>query len=210
MRSAGREPDQDVSGSDPAPVDRPRFLDDADRESGEVVFAGNESLRMLGGLAAGQRASGQLAALRNAADHFAGDSDVERFADVVVEKEQRLGALDQNVVDAHRDQVDPDGIVLVHRERELELGADAVGPGDEHRLAVALRQLHQCTESTDAGQNLRPQRALGERLDGIDQAVAGIDVDARIAIRKRSAGDARRGTQRSLSRARGSLGGNLD
>jgi len=95
MRAAGREPEQDVAGGNPAAIDRARFLDDADGESGEVVFAGDECLRMLGGLAAGQRASGLLAALRNAADDFAGNGDVERLADVVIEKEQRLGALDQ-------------------------------------------------------------------------------------------------------------------
>ena len=38
-------------------------------------------------------------------------ADVELLADVVVEKEQRLGALHQDVVDAHRDQVDADRVV---------------------------------------------------------------------------------------------------
>ncbi len=107
---------------------------------------------------------------------------VERLADVVVEKEQRLGTLDQDVVDAHRDQVDADRVVLVHRECELELGADAVGPGDQHRFAVALRQLDQRTKTADAGQDLGTQRALGKWLDRLDQPVAGIDVDTRVAI----------------------------
>ena len=67
-----------------------------------------------------------------------GGVDVELAAGEVVEEEQRLGALHQDVVDAHRDQVDADGVVPVEREGELELGADAVGAGDQDRLAVAL------------------------------------------------------------------------
>ena len=82
---------------------------------------------MLGRLAADQRAAGLLAAARDALDDLAGDGDVELAAGEVVEEEQRLGALDQDVVDAHRDEVDADRVVAVERERELELGADAVG-----------------------------------------------------------------------------------
>ena len=106
----------------------------------------------------------------------------------VVEEEQRLGALHEDVVDAHRDEVDADRVVAVERERELELGADAVGAGDEHRLAVALADLDQRAEAADAGEHLGAQRALGERLDALDQRVAGVDVDAGVAIGKRGVG----------------------
>ena len=66
---------------------------------------------MLGGLAADQRAARLLAAGRDALDDVGGDRDVEPLADVVVEEEQRLGALHQDVVDAHRDEVDADRVV---------------------------------------------------------------------------------------------------
>ena len=65
----------------------------------------------------------------DALDDVGGDVDVELAAGEVVEEEQRLGALHQDVVDAHRDEVDADGVVAVERERELELGAHAVGAG---------------------------------------------------------------------------------
>ena len=70
------------------------------------------------------------------------------------------------------------------RERELELRADAVGAGDEHRLAKALADLEQPAEAADARQHFGAQRALGERLDALDQRVAGVDVDTGIAIGK--------------------------
>jgi hypothetical protein len=71
---------------------------------------------------------------------------------------------------------------LFELEGELELGADAVGAGDQHRLLVLLRQLEQRAEAADAGQHLGAHGALGEGLDALDERVAGVDVDAGVAI----------------------------
>ena len=57
----------------------------------------------------------------------------------VVEEEQRLGALDDDVVDAHRDEVDADRVEDAGFDRDLELGADAVGGADQDRVAEAGR-----------------------------------------------------------------------
>ncbi len=118
----------------------------------------------------------------------AGDSDVELLADVVVEEEQRLGTLDQDVVDAHRDQIDADRVVPAEREGELELGAHAIGAGDQDRFAVTLRQLDERAEAADAGEHFGAQRALRVRLDRLDQRVARIDVDAGLAVGERPPG----------------------
>src|SRR5512134_981868 len=126
MCATGGEPEQYVAGADSPAVDRLRFLHDAHGESGKVVFAGDERIRMLGGLAADQRATGLLAAGCDSPDHLGRHADVESLADEVVEKEKRLGTLDEDVVDAHGDEIDSDGVVLAEREGELELGAHAV------------------------------------------------------------------------------------
>ena len=52
----------------------------------------------------------------------------------VVEEEEGLGTAHENVVRAHRHEVDADRVVAVHELRDLELGADAVGARDEHRV----------------------------------------------------------------------------
>ena len=57
----------------------------------------------------------------------------------VIEEEERLGAEHGDVVDAMVDQVLADGVVPVHGKGDLELGADAIHAGDQHRLAVSLR-----------------------------------------------------------------------
>src|SRR5258707_740302 len=70
----------------------------------------------------------------------------------------------------------------VERERKLELRADAVGPGNQNRLAVLLRDLHKRAEAADPGQDLGAQGAPGERLDRLDERIARIDVDPRVAV----------------------------
>ena len=145
---------------------------------------------MLGGLAADQARSRRCSQPRgDALDHFGGHVDVEPLADVVIEEEQRLGALDQNVVDAHRHQVDADRVVLAEREGQLELGADAVGAGDQHRLAKALGQLDQRAEAADALPALRAAASVWRSgLMFSTSCVAGVDVDAGLEVRQRAAG----------------------
>ena len=58
---------------------------------------------------------------------------------VIVEEEERLGALHDQVVGAHRDEVDADAVVLARLDRQLELGADAVVGGDQQRI-VSIRR----------------------------------------------------------------------
>ena len=88
--------------------------------------------------AADQRAAGLLAALGDAADHPHRHRGIQLAAGEIVEEEERLGALHEHVIHAHRDEVDADTVVAVEQEGELQLGANAVGAGDENRLAVLL------------------------------------------------------------------------
>ena len=74
------------------------------------------------------------------------------------------------------------------RERGLELGADAVGAADQDRLVVAGREPAQRREPADAAEHLGPHRRLRERLDPVDQGVAGVDVDARVLVGERHRG----------------------
>ena len=115
-------------------------LDGADGEAGEIVVAVGIHAGHLGGLAADQRAAGLAAALGDAGDDRASPRrDLELAGGEIVEEEQRLGALHDEVVDAHGDEVDADRVVLAGVDRELELGADAVGGRDQDRIAVAGR-----------------------------------------------------------------------
>jgi hypothetical protein len=103
---------------------------------------------------------------------------------VVIEEEQRLGALHHQVVHAHCDQVDADRVVDAELDRQPQLGADAVGTGHQYRLAVACRQFAQCAEAADSTEHLGTACTACDVADAPDQRVAGVDVDAGILVGK--------------------------
>ena len=108
---------------------------------------------------------------------------VELPASVIIEEEQRLGALDDEVVGAHRDQVDADAVVAAELDRQLELGPDAVVGGDQQRIVIARRlQIEEAAESAKLGVGAGPRGRAGERADRLDQRVAGLDRHAGIGI----------------------------
>jgi hypothetical protein len=73
--------------------------------------------------------------------------------------------------------------VLAGGDRDFELGPDAVRRGDEDRVLVARGlQVEERAEAAEARVAPRPRRRSGERLDGLDQSVAGIDVDTGVAV----------------------------
>ena len=66
---------------------------------------------------------------------------------------------------------------------ELELGADAVGGGDQHRvLEAASLEVEQAAEAADAAEQTCALGLCRQRPDRLDQRVACVDIDARIAI----------------------------
>ncbi len=90
---------------------------------------------VLGHLTADQGAAGLAAALGDAGDQLLDVVRVELADGDVVEEEQGLGALAHQVVDAHGDQVDADGVEPADGLGDQGLGADAVGGRHQHRLA---------------------------------------------------------------------------
>ena len=101
----------------------------------------------------------------------------------VVEEEQRLGPLRQQVVDAHGDQIDADRGVLAGIDGDLQLGADPVIGGDQDRvLEASPLQVEQGPEAAEVDIRAGTPRGAGQRLDGLHQGVAGIDVDTGIAV----------------------------
>src|SRR3712207_5058205 len=126
--------------------------------SREVVVARRVEARQLGRLAPDKRRARLPAALRDALDHLRGDLDRERAAGEIVEEEQGFRPLHDEVVDAHRHEVDADRAVLPALDRDLQLGADAIGGGDEDRICEA-RRLHveQRAEAAEAPHRAAPR-----------------------------------------------------
>ena len=108
---------------------------------------------------------------------------IELAAGEIIQKEQRLGALHHEVVDRHRHQIDADAAMQAGLDRDLELGADAVGGGDQNRILEARRlEVEQPAETADLGVGAGAGGGAHHRLDQIDQTIAGVDIDARIRV----------------------------
>ena len=151
-------------------------LDDTDSGGRDVVVVRFHQAGVFGGLAAEQRAARAHASLGDTADDRA-QAFRHRPADRdVVLQEQWLGAADHEVVDHHRDQVEADGVVLVHRLGDRQLGTDAVGGRRQHRFAVAAAQGEQSGESAQPATHLGSGGLGRQRLEQIDGAVTGFNV----------------------------------
>ena len=182
MRARRGDAQQHVAFADLGAVEQLRFFHRADGEAGQVVFAGAVHVGHFRGFAADQGAAGEFAAFGDAGDDGDGGVDVELAGGEIVQEEQRLGALHQHVVHAHADQVDADGVVAAQLLGQLELGAHAVGARDQHRLAVLAGQVEQRAEAAQAAHHFRPEGALDQRLDALDEFIAGVDINTRVAV----------------------------
>ena len=180
--AARGETQHHVARGDRAAVDDLALFDRAHRETGQVVFAVGVHARHFGRFTADQRAARQLAALCDALHDRGRRIDVQLAAGEVVEEEQRLGALHENVVHAHRDEILADRVVFVQMKRETQLGAHAVGARDEYGLLVLLRHFEERAESADAAHHAFAQGLLRKRLDAIDERVARDHVDASVGV----------------------------
>ena len=125
---AGRgQADGHVAGLDLPAINEPFPLHHADDEASQVVFAALVHVGEDRRLAADEGAVALHAGVGDAADDV-----FEKFGIVVgegdvIEEEQRLGPGAEAVVDAHRHEVDADGVVDAGHDGDFELRADAVG-----------------------------------------------------------------------------------
>ena len=182
MWSGGSEPDDCIARLSAPAIDDGVLLDDPDAEAGEVVVVAVIDARHFRSLAAHQCGAGQGTTLDDSADDGLGHLDTQLAGRVVVQKKQWFRALHDDVVGAHCDQIDPDRVMTAGIDGEAQLRANPVGARDQHWMPVALRQLHQRAEAPDARQHLRALRPAHEGLDSLDELVAGVDVDATVAI----------------------------
>ena len=152
VEAGGGQAEQHVAGLDGFAGDHALPLDHAHDEAGQVVFAVVIEAGHFGGFAADERASVLFAAAGDAGDDRCGDAGVEFAGGEVIEKEERQSALHGDVVDAVIHQIFADGGVAAGEKSELELGADAVGGGDQDGLAKAL-QKKASAEAADVGED---------------------------------------------------------
>ena len=112
------------------------FLAAADAEAAQFDHAVGHDARHFGGFAAGEDAIAGFEPFDHAGDD-ARDAGLVDLADAdVVEKEQRIAAGGEDVVDVHRHQVLAGGFELAVFEQQFQLRAHAITTGDDDRLLV--------------------------------------------------------------------------
>ena len=157
---------QHVAGDDATAIDDRRSVDSTDDEAADVIFAVRVKTRHLGGLSADQRAAVLAAGASHARHHLLCDIWRQPTGGEVVQEEQWHRALDEDVVDAVVDQVGADGVVLPRHERDLQLRADAIGAGHEHRLAMLLRiEREEAAKRANVGQHTGRVRRAGQSTE---------------------------------------------
>ena len=115
-------------------------------------------------------------------DGFSG-ALVEFAGGEVVEKEKRGCALHRNVVNTMIYKVLSDGVMDVEIEGYFELGADAVGGGDEDGVGEPFEiKGEQAAEATYLAQNMLVKGFTGKHLDALLGAVSGGDIDAGVCV----------------------------
>ena len=114
---------------------------------------------------------------------FSATSGLQLAGGEVVHEEHGRGALHGDVVDAVVDQVGADGVVQVHLEGELQLGADAVHAGDQHGVEVFLLvDGKQPAKAADLAQHAAVKGLLREILDALLGAIGALDVHTGIGV----------------------------
>jgi hypothetical protein len=101
----------------------------------------------------------------------------------VVQKEERLGPVGDDVVGAHGHQVDADGVMAVHQDGDLDLGAYPVGGGHQHRVAVFVgAQVKEAPEGANIAQHAGAVSGFDQGADLLDKVVRLVDVDPGLLI----------------------------
>jgi len=73
--------------------------------------------------------------------------------------------------------------VTARLDRDLELGADAVGGGDEDRIAIACGlEIEEGAEAAEPRVAAASRGRARQRLDRFDERIPGVDVDAGILV----------------------------
>ena len=180
VHTARRQPDQHVVLPHALGSEHLAFLHHADAEARQVERVVGHHAGMLRRLASDQGAPRGSAPRRDPLD----DRDHPLRNDVterdVVQEEQRLRAGADDVVGAHRDQVDADRIEAAGSARDLELRPDAVGGG---RQQAAATDVEEPGEPTDRLGDLAATRRRREVADQRDRLRGGFGIHARGAIR---------------------------
>ena len=128
-----------VAGHHAAAVNHLSGFHHGHAEAGQVVATGPVEARHFSGFPTQQGAAALEAAIGNAFHHLRHRLGAELAGGDVVEEEQGFGAAGDDVVDAHRHQVDAHIVVMAVGLGQLQLGANPITPCHQEGVLEARR-----------------------------------------------------------------------
>ena len=178
-----RQPEDDVAGGDVRPRQQRAALGGADGKAGEIVILAGIKARHFGGLAADQRAPASRQPCAMPGDDCGADVGVELAGRIIVEEEQRLGALHDESLTHIATRSMPIvswmllSIAILTLVPTPSLAATRIGS-----VKPAALRSNRPPKPPISRVGARPPRRAHQRLDLLDHGIAGIDVDAGIRI----------------------------
>ena len=187
------DPHQTVPGADTLPFNNVLPVHDPHGKTRDVVDTVAIETGHLRGFPAQEGHPRFPAAPDHSPDQQGRHIGVQLAAGQVVQKEQGPGPVAEYVIGAHGYAVNSHGVVLFHPKGHVELGAHAVGPGNEYRLFHAgpgwtgfphfsAPQAEHPREAPDAVQNLRPGKRRGKFPVLFHRPVPFLDVHPRLFV----------------------------
>ena len=188
VQAGGWEANQDVTRADTRARDQVGKGRDTHHEARQVVVLLLVEAGQLGGLTAHERHPVGQACPGHPRHQGRGLRGLQTPDAEVVQEEERIGTLNSDVVDAMVDEVLAHGVVAVQRDRDLELGADAIGGGHQHWIGPSVGvEPEEAAEAANPAQDLRRRRARGRFADERHRASGFVEVDSGLAVRVRHA-----------------------
>src|SRR5690349_16017764 len=183
MQTRRRQREQHIARRDRPPVNDLRAIDNPDDEARDVVLTFRIKPRHLSRLPAEQYTTILTTTIRDTLNHSRHHLRRQLPRRDVIEKEQRSRALHENVIHTVVHQIASDRVMHTRRKRDLQLRADAISGGHEHRLGhPRKRAVEHAAEAANLGQRALVERAARELLDAIGRARGCVDVDSSIAV----------------------------
>ncbi len=142
MNTAGSNADEHVTGQDRIARDHVFTVYQAYGKTGQIVLILRHKPGMLCGLAADQSTIRLHAAVCYTLNDLRDLLGIVLSACDIIQEKQRLTAGARDVIYAHCDRIDTDGIMLVHQEAKLHLRSATVGSGQKNRIFHLLNLCH--------------------------------------------------------------------
>lgn len=158
-------------------------LNSTDAGTVAIVVITAVKTRHLSSLTANEGAARLDAALRDTGNKLSSGLAVELARSKIVEEEQGFSTLNNEIIDAHSNEIDADGIVNASGLSNDKLGANTIGGTDKEGILVTSSlEVKDTTKTTNLGISTGSLGSANTGLDLLNKSVAFIDIDTSLGI----------------------------